>query len=298
VQVPLPEQNAAVVAVPALHEAAPQLTLVAACVQAAAPLQVPVLPQVPLAGHCPLGAAVPAAIGAQLPSPLTLQAWQVPQGPEPQQTPSVQRPLMHWLAPPGQVCPFGLSAQLLVEPEPWQVSGATQSVSAVQVVLQLWVLVLQLNPPVQADEVGAAQAPVPLQWETGVKVAPLQLAVPQETLVPPSWHLPVPSQAPVFPQGGLAAQRPCGAVVLAGTLAQFPGLPATLQAWQVPHELALQQTPSTQLLLVRQSLVAAQVCPSRFLLPQRLVAGSQISGERQSASTEQAALQAVLPLQT
>jgi hypothetical protein len=87
----------------------------------------------------------------------------VPQGPVPQQTPSVQNPLMHWLAPPGQDCPFGLSAQLLVEPEPWQVSGATQSVSAVQVVLQLWVLVLQLKPPVQADEVGAAQAPVPLQ---------------------------------------------------------------------------------------------------------------------------------------
>jgi hypothetical protein len=74
VQVPLPEQDAAAVAVPALHEAAPQLTLVEACVQAPRPLQLPVFPQVPLAGHWPDGAAVPAVIGAQLPSPLTLQA--------------------------------------------------------------------------------------------------------------------------------------------------------------------------------------------------------------------------------
>ena len=66
---------------------------------------------------------------------MTLQAWQVPQGPEPQQTPSVQKPLMHWLAL-AQVRPFGLSAQLLLEPDPWQVKGATQSVSAVQEVLQ------------------------------------------------------------------------------------------------------------------------------------------------------------------
>lgn len=213
----------------------------------------------------------------------------------PQQTPSVQNPLMHWLAAL-QLCPFGLSAQLLLEPDPWQVSGATQSVSAAQVVLQA-PFEAQTNPPGQAEEVGAAQAPVPLQCETGVKVEPVQAAIPQETLVPPSWQCPPPSQAPVLPQGGLAVQRPCGSVLLAGTLAQLPGLPVTLQDWQVPHELALQQTPSTQLLPVRQSLVAAQACPRRFLLPQRLVLGSQMSGAWQSASEVQAALQAVLPLQ-
>ena len=81
-----------------MQDAAAQLTVVAACVQAPLPLQVPVLPQVPLAPHWPLGAAVPDEIGAQLPDPLTLQALQVPQGPLPQQTPSVQKPLMHWLA--------------------------------------------------------------------------------------------------------------------------------------------------------------------------------------------------------
>jgi hypothetical protein len=106
--------------------------------------------------------------------------------------------------------------------------------------------------------VGAAQAPEPLQCDSGVKVEPLQVAVPQETLVPPNAQCPAPSQAPVFPQGGLAVHRPWGSVVLAGTLAQFPGLVARLHAWQVAHELELQQTPSTQLLPVRQSLVIVQ----------------------------------------
>ena len=80
--------------------------------------------------------------------------------------------------------------------------------------------------------------------------------------------------------------------------AQFPGLLARLQAWQVPQAVALQQTPSTQLSPVRQSVVTAHACPSRFLLPQRPTFVSQISGDWQSASTAQAALQAVLPLQT
>jgi len=81
-----------------LHDAAAQVTLVEASVQAPFPLQVPVFPQVPLAGHWPLGAVVPDPMAAQLPAPLTLQALQVPQGPLPQQTPSVQNPLMHWVA--------------------------------------------------------------------------------------------------------------------------------------------------------------------------------------------------------
>jgi len=191
-----------------------------------------------------------------------------------------------------------LSAQLFVEPEPWQVSGATQSVSAVQVVLQMALAVSQTKPPGQVYETGAAQAPLPLQWEMGVKVEPEQVAVPQETPVPPSWHFPAPSQAPVLPQGGLVAHRPCGSRLLAGTFAQFPAVPARLQAWQVAQAVALQQTPSTQLLPVRQSPVVAHDCPSRFLLPQRLVTGSQISVPAQSASLAQAALQAVLPLQT
>jgi hypothetical protein len=79
-----------------------------------------------------------------------------------------------------------------------------------------------------------------------VNVDPTQVALPQATDVPPSWHLPAPSQAPVSPHGGFGGQRPCGSGVLATTLAQFPALPVTLQAWQVVHALVLQQTPSTQ----------------------------------------------------
>ncbi|HSS37936.1 MAG TPA: hypothetical protein VLT58_04130, partial [Polyangia bacterium] len=48
-QDPVPVQVTAAVATPAVHDAAPQLTDGAACVQAPLPLQAPVLPQVPFA---------------------------------------------------------------------------------------------------------------------------------------------------------------------------------------------------------------------------------------------------------
>jgi hypothetical protein len=53
-------------------------------------------------------------------------------------------------------------------------------------------------------------------------------------------------QVPVLPQVPPAAQRPCGSVTALATLAQVPGLPVTLQDWQVPQLAVLQQTPSTQ----------------------------------------------------
>jgi hypothetical protein len=80
---------------------------------------------------------VPAGSAVQAPRlPATLQAWQVPQLGLPQQTPSMQLPLMHW-APVAQARPAALSAQFLLVPEPWQVNGARQSASVAQgVVLQ------------------------------------------------------------------------------------------------------------------------------------------------------------------
>jgi hypothetical protein len=102
----------------------------------------------------------------------------------------------------------------------------------------------------------------------------------------------------VLPQGGFGVQRFMVSVLPAGTLAQLPRLVATLHAWQRLHELVLQQTPSTQKLPVRQSVVAVHGWPSRFWLPQRLVFGSQMAGDTQSRSRVQAARQAVLPLQT
>jgi len=140
--------------------------------------------------------------------------------------------------------------------------------------------------------------PLPLQCETGVNVDPLQDWLPHETPVPASWQAPAPLHAPVLPHGGFGAQRPCGSAALAATGAQVPALPDTLQAWQVLQALELQHTPSTQLSPVKQSVVAVQACPSRFKFPHRLVFGSQMVGDWQSASTVHAALQAVDPLQT
>lgn len=88
----------------------------------------------------------------------------------------------------------------------------------------------------------------------------MQLALPHDTVVACCWHLPPPSQLPVLPHGLLldGAQAPCGSAVPAGTFAQVPALPDTLQAWQVPQEGAMQQTPSTQVRLAPHSEVMAQ----------------------------------------
>jgi hypothetical protein len=104
---------------------------------------------------------------------------------------------------------------------------------------------------------GVAQAPVPLQREIGVAVDPVHDCVPHDTVVAASWHAPAPLQAPVLPQGGLAGQRFIVSATPTGMFAQLPALVPTLQALQSVHELVLQQTPSTQKLPVRQSLVVA-----------------------------------------
>jgi hypothetical protein len=60
--------------------------------------------QLPWPSHVPathvpvqLPSTVPAPTGLQVPCPLTLQRWQVPQPEDWQQTPSVQNPEVHWL---------------------------------------------------------------------------------------------------------------------------------------------------------------------------------------------------------
>jgi hypothetical protein len=160
-QVPAPEQVGAGVNVVPVQVALPQVRVAAACVHVPAPSQVPVLPHVVVTGHWPDGAATPAGISAQLPAPFRLHAWQVPQAPVPQQTPSVQKPLMHWLAAV-QACPLGLRAQLLLAPLPWHVNGATQSVSEAQLVRHA-LLPPHLKFPLHAVGVAAAQVPLPLQ---------------------------------------------------------------------------------------------------------------------------------------
>jgi hypothetical protein len=87
--------------------------------QSPAPSHLPFVPQVeaPWSAQKADGAGVPAATGEHVPLPERLQAWQGAQLTEPQQTPSTQLPLMHWL-PVAQARPLALSAQLRVAPAP------------------------------------------------------------------------------------------------------------------------------------------------------------------------------------
>jgi hypothetical protein len=82
-----------------VHEAVPHGTAVEAWLQTPAPLHVPVFPQ----GGFGVQRASAVAAGRLAHEPAlapTLQAWHVGQLPTPQQTPSVQKPDAHSLAPP------------------------------------------------------------------------------------------------------------------------------------------------------------------------------------------------------
>jgi hypothetical protein len=111
-QLPPPEQDAACTNSEPEQVAGAQLVLLETCPQLPAPSHRPLLPQVPLAPHWPLGAGDPEPMGAQAPVPEMLQAWQLPQPLLEQQTPSMQLPLPHsWPVP--QVVPRTfLAAQL------------------------------------------------------------------------------------------------------------------------------------------------------------------------------------------
>jgi hypothetical protein len=103
---------------------------------------------------------------------------------------------------------------------------------------------------------------------------------------------PVPSQAPLKPQGGAGGQPPCGSAAPAGTGVQAPALPLTLHDAHRPQLVDEQQTPSTQLPL-SQSPAAAQIWPRRFFPHEPALQNIPFA---QSASTAQAARHAV-PLQ-
>ena len=126
----------------------------------------------------------------------------------------------------------------------------------------------------------------------GVSVAPLHEAAPQAVPADIARQAPAPSQVPLNPQGGVAAQPPCGSIAPAGTGLQRPALPVTLHEAQVPQLADEQQTPSTQL-PPSHSLPAAQIWPRRFLPHEPAL---QTVPATQSASLAHAALHAV-PLQ-
>jgi hypothetical protein len=98
----------------------------------------------------------------------------------------------------------------------------------------------------QADVVAGAQAPLPVQCDNVVSVDPVHDAEPHVTVAAACRQAPAPLHAPVLPHGGLAEHPPRGSAAPSGTGAQLPGVAPTLHAWQRPHDMVLQQTPSTQ----------------------------------------------------
>jgi len=71
-----------------------------------------VLPHTPFAAQFG-GSPMPSGTLAQVPAPFTLHDWQDGQLEVVQQTPSVQLPLMHWLAPPHATPAAFLAMQLV-----------------------------------------------------------------------------------------------------------------------------------------------------------------------------------------
>ena len=144
-------------------------------------------------------------------------------------------------------------------------------------------------------------APAPEQNEAGWTIDPLHDAArPHDTLAAAFWQPPAPSQAPVLPHGGAAAHCPDGAAPPAGTAVHVPALPVRLQAAHIPHDAALQQTPSAQNSLLH-SRAAPQVEPSAFFATQVPAVPLPVQYSvlfAQCASDVQSARQVLLVLQT
>jgi hypothetical protein len=231
-----------------------------------------------------------------------LQAPVLPQGGLAVQGPKQQTPLLvlqllfwHWLfAVHG--FPSATSKQLPF----WQVCRDKQSPFPVQVVLHA-PLAQAYARHIVATVVDGTHVPPPLQVEGVNTAVPVPLHVCPEHTKPATcfWQAPAPLQSPVLPHGCdvLVGQSPLRPPEVFGKLAQVPKLPGTLHALQGttgvplegPQNAALQQTPSVQKFPVKQSLVVVQACPSRFLVPQSCVTGSQMFGARHWLSVEHAA---------
>ena len=281
VQFPLPSQM-----LPAVNPALPQLAarqtvLLPNFSHAPLPSQWPVFPHetgVP-AVHPPAGSASPDETAAQVPSgdePVSalVQAWQVPLQALVQQTPSAQKPLVHWSVAV-QACPFGrFPAQTPLWHSPLRQSASAAQVDALHVVADA-----QATPPGQPLGAGVEQAPAPLQVPTGVSWPPLQEALPQATVEIAFRQPPLPSQNPSWPQ-----------VVVPTAQAPFDDPPAATglqapvaQVMQVPVQAVAQQTPEMQLPLVHWSL-AEQVDPSEKVAAQVFPAVQYPPGQSVSAA--------------
>jgi hypothetical protein len=162
---------------------------------APAPSQLPSVPQpgAPLSSHWFRG-SVPAGTGVHVPRlPATAHERQVPVQLELQQIPCWHRPDAHSV-PPAQVSPGAFRVHCPVR----QTLGATQSVSAAQLVRQLPAAPQMYGA--HGTAAGAWHAPAALQVEAGVCVETLQLGGAHVVPVGYRLQLPRPSHTPSVPQ--------------------------------------------------------------------------------------------------
>jgi len=178
-----------------------------------------------------------------------------------QQTPSTQKPSAHWLFP-AQAPP---TAFFVTHAPVWQNWEADrQSESTVQSVLQE--VAPQMNG---AQELGApgGQLPLPSHFDAGVRVEPLQLALPHEVVLGVKRQVPAPLQNPSRPHRTVSAAHSFAGSVPLSTEAQVPsaGCPVcvALQDTHRPLHRLLQHTPSMQN-PSRHSVAAEHAVPSTF----------------------------------
>jgi hypothetical protein len=131
-----------------------------------------------------------------------------------------------------------------------------QSPSVAQLVRHAVVLA-HWRLPGQGAAVAVLHEPEPLQVVAGVSIPFPHMAAPQEMLVAASSHAPPAPHLPSLPHGGAAVHCPAGAGLPGVMLEQVPSatpVSARVQAWQVPEQAMLQQTPLAQKPLVHWSL--------------------------------------------
>jgi hypothetical protein len=210
--------------------------------------------------------------------------WQVPVQAALQQTPCAQKLELHWA-----LLAQAAAAAFLVQLPPLQVNGATQSVSAVQVVLQA---PLPQTYGSHADVVTVWQVPVPLHVRAGVSVEPVQEAGAQVVPVAYKRQAPAPLQKLSVPHDAAPwSEHWASGSWPAGTLVHAPADPVSAHDWQVPVQAVEQQTPCWQKPLP-QSLPALQAAPIGFLVQ---APPTQTLGATQSASAVHAVLHAAVP---
>ena len=279
--------------VAALQAPPPQTVPAGYLRQPPAPSQVPSVAQLPggWAMHMPRVSAPPAAIRLQRPGCVpAAQVRQAPAQASSQQTPSLQMPLAHWLAPL-QAWPRPLGPQL-----PFMQAGASpvQSAARLAAAGAGAARALERGTVDRAALLAGAQPVAAAGRHQGAVV--LQLAGWQ--MVPGGYleQAPRPSQRPLEPQPAapVSAQRPIGSRVPAGTGWQLPSDPGNRQLKQAPSQRVSQQVPPTQWPLW-QSTSWVQVAPSRRG-PQD--AATHITPDTQPAPSWQLGLQRGAPSTT